>query len=252
MTERPIIKVKGVQGEGRRSAWRTYRELQYGPLSFGGVLWAEAAAFLFSGMGGGAGYVLRRFAWRPLLGGCGRGVIFGRLVVLRHPKKIRLGDGVIVDDLAVLDAKGSGNEGISIGSRVYIGRHSIVYCKNGRIVLGEDVNLSSNCQLYSSNDLRVGRGTLIGAYSYLMSGGAYETDSAIPFSEQEGMGTRGPLIIGEHCWLGARVTVLDGVSIGDHAVVGAGAVVTQTLPPGCVAAGVPAKVLRLRTVVPSA
>jgi acetyltransferase-like isoleucine patch superfamily enzyme len=251
MPDPSVVKVKTV-ATASSSAWRIYRQLQYGPLPALRVVWAEVATMLFSGLGGAAGYVLRRLSWRPLLGACGRGVVFGRLVVLRHPSKIRLGEGVIVDDLAVLDAKGDGNEGIRIGNRAYIGRHSIVYCKNGRIEVGDAVNIASNCQLFSSHDLRIGSGTLIGAYSYLMSGGVYEVDVPVPFAEQEGMITRGPLIIGQNCWLGARVTVLDGASIGDHSVVGAGAVITRPLPEACVAAGVPARVLRRRTVVPPA
>ena len=56
--------------------------------------------------------------------------------------------------------------------------------------------------------------------------------------------------VGADAWLGARVTVLPGVRIGDGAVVAAGAVVTRDLPAGCIAAGVPAKVVGWREGVP--
>lgn len=51
---------------------------------------------------------------------------------------------------------------------------------------------------------------------------------------------------GADCWLGARVTVLPGVTIGDGSVVAAGAVVTNDVAPGSIVAGVPARFQRLR------
>ncbi len=56
-----------------------------------------------------------------------------------------------------------------------------------------------------------------------------------------------PVRIGNSVWLGAKVTVLKGVSIGDGAIVGANAVVSSDLPPGAVAVGVPARVMRIRS-----
>ena len=148
---------------------------------------------------------------------------------------------MIIDDLAVLDAKGADNEGIEIGDGVYIGRHTIVYTKNGDIEINDRVNISSNCQLFSSNRLEIGADTVIGAYTYLLSGGEYDAMDPTPFSGQSGMNTKGPTIIGPNCWLSARVTVLDGVEVGTHCVLGAGAVANKSIPANCVAVGIPAK-----------
>ncbi|KAI9133931.1 DapH/DapD/GlmU-related protein [Acaryochloris sp. CCMEE 5410] len=60
------------------------------------------------------------------------------------------------------------------------------------------------------------------------------------------MYTRGPVIIEDDVWLGAGTTVLDGVKIGKGCIVGAGAVVTKDLPAYAIAAGVPAKVIKMR------
>ena len=53
-----------------------------------------------------------------------------------------------------------------------------------------------------------------------------------------------PIKIGNNCWIGSRVTILKGVTIGDNSVIAAGSVVTKDVPPNCLAAGVPAKVIK--------
>jgi acetyltransferase-like isoleucine patch superfamily enzyme len=59
--------------------------------------------------------------------------------------------------------------------------------------------------------------------------------------------SRGDIVLEDDVWLGANVVVLDGVTIGRGAIVGAGAVVTQSIPPYAIAGGVPARVIRYRT-----
>jgi acetyltransferase-like isoleucine patch superfamily enzyme len=60
------------------------------------------------------------------------------------------------------------------------------------------------------------------------------------------MQVRGGVTIGDHAWLGARVTVLDGVRIGRHAIIGAHSVVKDDVPDFAVAVGAPAKIIRVR------
>jgi len=238
------VKVKGaLQGEGSAGFGR-YRSLCYGRTSLGHALWAECLTSICGPMPGAAGYFLRSKLYRGLFAEAGRKALIGRNVTFRHFKKIRLGEGVIIDDNAVVDAKGTDNEGIALGDGVFVGRNSIVYCKNGNIRLAARVNVSSNCTVFSSNDLAIGEGTIIGGYTYILSGGEYDYRNPTPFAEQSGMETRGPLTIGANCWLGTRVTVLDGASIGEHCVVGAGSVVTKPLPDHSLALGVPARVIK--------
>ena len=52
--------------------------------------------------------------------------------------------------------------------------------------------------------------------------------------------------IGRNCWTGAKVTILDGVSVGDGCVIAAGAVVTTQFPANCIIGGVPAKIIKYR------
>ena len=194
------------------------------------------------------GLFLRAKLYPGLFKRCGRKVVFGKNVTIRHPHKIELGDGVVLDDGAVVDAKGGGNAGIALGDRVYVGRNTIVYCKNGDIEIGENVSLSANCVVFSSNRLVMGKNSVVAAFAYLLSGGEYDLNDATPLALQKGTCTKGPLEIGEDVWLGAGVKVLDGASIGDHCAIGAGGVVNKPVPANSIAVGVPARVVKTRAV----
>ncbi len=198
---------------------------------------------------GALGLLLRKIAYPLLLGAVGRNVTFGHGVVLRHPGKVRLGDDVVIDDLVVLDAKGTANRGIDIGKGVFLGRGTILSCKDGDIVLGDHVNIGFHSEIFSGSNVTVGRYGLFAAYTYLVGGGHALGGRGTPVIEQarESKGIR----LGENVWLGAGALVMDGVQIGDDVVVGAGAVVTGDLPAGAVAVGVPAKVVRTREAGPA-
>ncbi len=195
---------------------------------------------------GAAGFVLRKLCFRPLLGRLGRGTVFGRNVVLRHPRKIFIGENVVIDDNVVLDAKGQGNEGITLGDGSMVSRNSILSCKGGDIVLGRGSKIGINCLVHSESRVEIATDVTIAAYCYLLAGGNHEFDRIdLPVLEQPSY-HKGGVSIGAGSWLAAKVTVLDGVSIGRGAVIGAGAVVRDPLPDNAIAVGIPAKVIRLR------
>ena len=228
----------------RRSALTKYQDLVVGSRSLFRLIAYELAVTFTSWVPGALGLVLRRLFYPPLLGRCGRNVTFGQGVVLRHPAKIRLGDDVVVDDLVVLDAKGESNQGITVGASVFLGRGTILSCKNGDIVLGDHVNIGFHSEIFSASRVTVGRHGLFAAYTYLVGGGHAFDHAGVPVVEQERT-SRG-IALGDNVWLGTGVKVLDGVRIGRDVVVGAGAVVTGDLPDGVVAAGVPARIVRSR------
>ncbi|MGQ9661776.1 MAG: acyltransferase [Kiritimatiellia bacterium] len=237
--------VKVAEIRSGKSPFREYLRVTYGPLPLAQALWSEIFFCWLGPLSGALGLALRSWFYPRLFASAGRRLLVGRNVTFRHPSKIRFGSGIILDDNCVVDAKGETNEGIWIEDDVFIGRGTIVYCKNGNIRLKKGVNLSSYCTVFSAHSLTVGEGTVIGGYSYLLSGGEYDFgEDARPFSQQDGMKSAGPLEIGANCWLGARVTVLDSACVGDNCVIGAGAVVTKSIPPWSVAVGVPARVVK--------
>lgn len=236
------FKVKEAIASG--SASGAYRALMYGDVSFGRFLWSELLFTFISGIGGALGLWLRMKLYPALFKSCGKKVVFGRHVVIRHPHKITLGDGVVLDDGSVVDAKGTTNEGITLGNRVYVGRNSIIYCKNGDIIVGDNVSISANSILFSSNRLEIKKNGVIASFVYVLSGGEYDIHDTTPFAFQKGTCTKGPLAIEEGCWLGAGAKILDGANLGERCVVAAGAVVVRSMPGHCVVGGVPAKIIK--------
>jgi acetyltransferase-like isoleucine patch superfamily enzyme len=226
------------------SALTKYQDLVVGSRRLGRLLLYELVITFTSWVPGALGLALRRICYRWLLGAVGRNVTFGHGVVLRHPHKIRLGDGVIVDDLVVLDAKGEHNQGITIGDHAFLGRGTILSCKDGDIELGPHVNIGFHSEVFSGSSVTVGEHGLFAAYTYLVGGGHQFDQAGVPVLDQP-RSSRG-IRLGRNVWLGTGAKVLDGVTIGADVVVGAGAVVAQDLPDRVIAAGVPARVLRGR------
>lgn len=229
------------------SPLQKYQDLVVGERGLLPLLRYELVTTLFGGLPGVAGLGFRRLLYPSLLGAAGRNVVFGPGVTLRHPGRIRIGDNVVVDAQAVLDAKGTATPGISVGSGAVIGRGTVLSCKGGRISLGENVNLGLGCTILSETEVLVGDNCIFAAHCYVVAGGNHDFSRIdIPIIQQPSI-SRGGVRIEEDVWLGARVSVLDGVTIGRGSVVGAGAVVTRDLPPFSVAVGVPAHVVKTRT-----
>jgi acetyltransferase-like isoleucine patch superfamily enzyme len=221
-----------------------YAALVVGRPGWGALLKHELVTIVAQARTGAVGLAVRRLMYPWLLGSCGRNVVFGQNVVLRHPHKIHIGDNVLVDDNCLLDAKGETNRGIRIGSGVFIGRNTILSCKNGDIELADGANVGFNCEIFSASRVTVGKDALIAAYSYVIGGGHdFSNPSAAVLAQSR---TSAGVSIGDGAWLGAAVKVLDGVAIGAHAVVGAGAVVRDDIAPHAIAVGVPARVVSSR------
>jgi acetyltransferase-like isoleucine patch superfamily enzyme len=230
--------------DSRQSAREKYAALVVGRPGWGALLQHELITLIAQSVPGALGFALRKTFYPALLGACGRNVVFGQNVVLRHPGKIRIGDNVVIDDNCLVDAKGETNAGITIGSNVFIGRNTILSCKNGDIVVEDGANIGFNCELFSASRVRVGKGTLLAAYCYLIGGDHDFSDPSVSVLDQKR--TSAGVDVGEGAWLGAGAKVLDGVRIGDRAVIGAGAVVRQSVDGGAIAVGVPAKVIGQR------
>ncbi|HUQ86857.1 MAG TPA: acyltransferase [Vicinamibacterales bacterium] len=107
-----------------------------------------------------------------------------------------------------------------------------------KIECGGDVAFGEFCHIRANGGLRIGSRVMIASHVVITTRSHPTTlpRYAIPVDA--------PIQIGDDVWIGAGAVILPGVSVGDGAVVAAGAVVSDTVPPHCVVAGVPARVIR--------
>jgi acetyltransferase-like isoleucine patch superfamily enzyme len=136
-------------------------------------------------------------------------------------RKARIGPGVALAP----NVSFRNGERIEIGARSHIGENCALWAgdKEGRILIGEDALFGPDVYVTASN---------------------YRYEPGTPVMRQPRI--EQDVIIGADVWLGAGVVVLPGVTVGDGCVLAAGCVVTRDLPPGAVAAGIPARIVKMR------
>lgn len=205
----------------------------------------ELSQLFLANLGGGLGYLLRRYAIGSLFNKCGKGAIFGKGLVLRTPGNISVGDKVAIDDHTLVDGGVEDACEVIIGDGVIISKGSVVQAKNGPLVLGDECDIGAHTIITSAGGVYLERNVLIAGNCYI-GGARYNLDSTeIPIMYQ-GVYSRGAIRIGEGTWIGASVNILDGVCIGKGCVVGAGSTVTRDIPDYSVALGSPATVVKTR------
>ena len=237
----------GVVSE-KGSALKKYQSAIVGSTSMSLLVRYELTQFFLTRLPGAVGLLFRQKLTRGLLGSCGKKPAFGTDVIFRHPKRIRLGSTVVVDDSCCFDAYTEGEVGISVGDRCMFGRGTRLSSKLGKITIGNDCGFGAGITVHAAveGEVVIGNKCIIAGHTYI-GGGQYNMDRTdIPIVDQGHQhGLR--LEIGENCWIGANAVIVNGVTVGHDAVVAAGAVVTKDVPPFAVVAGVPAKVIRMRT-----
>jgi len=130
-------------------------------------------------------------------------------------------------------------EGVSLNGTVV--PVELVTYTSGRIEIGNYTFVKYGSSIAARASVKIGSHCLLGHYTFVMDNDQHDVikHSVLPQSD--------PVIIEDHVWIGSKVVVLPGVRIGSRAVIGAGSIVTKDIPPRCVAAGNPARVLRYFT-----
>jgi len=172
-------------------------------------------------------------------------IFLGKSVEFFNKKNIVLGNNINIGDFVKLYALGK--EPLSIGNNVNIGSFSQVvisttfYDLGKFIKIGDNVGIGEFSYLGGAGGLEIGNDTIIGQYfSAHPENHNYRDKELI---RVQGVNRKG-IKVGSNCWLGSKVTILDGVTIGNNCVVAAGAVVTKSFVDNVVIGGVPAKILK--------
>lgn len=229
-----------------KSNFQKYCEMYVGKKGIMAFLFYEFLITLLGPLPGALGLFLRKKYYPILFKSVGKNVIFGKNITLRHPQKISLGNNVIIDDNVLLDAKGGKSSGINIGDNATIGRHSALICKDGSIDIGSSVNITTyvNIGTGKNGHVIIGNNVEIGSFSHF-SGWTYDITDSEALPSAAGSKSRG-VIVGDLVWIGAGVTILDGVQIGEKSIIGAGSVVIKQISANSVNFGVPAREVRKR------
>jgi maltose O-acetyltransferase len=109
------------------------------------------------------------------------------------------------------------------------------------ISIGDGNAFSNNVTVVACGKIQIGSHCQVGDLTAIYDCDFHEID---PATRTRGVGEIRPVRIGNNVWLGSRAMVLKGVEIGDNSVIGSMSLVTQSVPPNCLAAGVPARVIR--------
>lgn len=160
-------------------------------------------------------------------------------------RDVSLGENVFIGERVLIYQRKTGGR-VELGSKVRIYRDCIIETGHeGYLTVGERSNIHPRCQLNAyvapiRIGSRVGIAPNCAFYSYNHS---FEAGDLI---HDQGLLSKGPIVVGDDAWLGVGVIVLSGVTIGRGAVIGAGSVVTQDVPDGAIAVGNPARVVKMR------
>ncbi|MDJ0768698.1 MAG: acyltransferase [Ilumatobacter sp.] len=129
-------------------------------------------------------------------------------------------------------------ERLQLNSSVW--RSEVIVATGGRLEIGDRVFINNGCSIGATESIRIGSHCNLGTQVQLMDNDWHRLE---PERRHERPPSR-PVSIGDNVWLGARVLVLPGVTIGEGSVVGAGSVVVHDIPARSLAVGSPARVVR--------
>lgn len=233
---------------GKGSALAKYQQVMVGEASLLSLLYYEICQLLVY-IPGAVGMLLRKIFWPKMFRKCGRGTVFGAGVVVRHPGKISLGENVVISEHCVLDGRHSDDiEAIAIGDNTIMSNNVMLSCKNGRISVGANVGINAQSIIQSTfgNGVTIGNDCVIGQRCFLIGGGNYHVENPEGLIREQEILDDGGVEVETNVWLGAHVTVLGGVKIGQGSIGAAGSVISKSVEPFSVCMGVPARVVRNR------
>lgn len=159
--------------------------------------------------------------------GIGKHCFIGKRASINKPKYLTLSDNVRIGNdtrLSFYDSFNGQklNPDLTFGKNVYIGNRFTVLCAD-IVSIGENVLIASDVLITSENH-------------------GMDAENELPYSKQSLVTNK--VVIENNVWIGEKVTILPGVTIGMRSIIGAGSVVTKDIPPYTIAVGSPAKVVK--------
>lgn len=170
---------------------------------------------------------------------CGKNTRFNRIGRIRGLKYIEIGDACVFDNELYLTVTG--------GERTFRDNNNNL-CKctlNPSLHIGNNCSFGAFNHISCANNIIIGDNLLTGKWVTITdnSHGSTTNDWLKIAPSFRPLESKGPVVIGNNVWIGEKATVLPGVTVGDGAVIAAGAVVSKDVPPYSIVAGIPAQIL---------
>jgi acetyltransferase-like isoleucine patch superfamily enzyme len=154
---------------------------------------------------------------------------------------IKIGNGVVIQDRAEIIVNGrSSLIEISDNSKIHSYSHLRTY--NGSIFIGANTTINRNCIIYGHGGVHIGNNVLVAANVTILSAN-HRYSNVDEIIRQQGLDLKGTRIE-DNVWIGINTTILGGVTIGSGSIIGAGSLVTKSIPPKSIAYGSPARVVK--------
>lgn len=175
-------------------------------------------------------------------------ISLGRRTKVCYKRKFKTGKWINISHDVYINALSV--DGVVLGNHVSIGCFTRIECTGSLNNLGlgfkcgNNCGLGTNCFYGAAGGIEIGNDVIIGNFVSIHSENHNYNDLNIPIRKQ-GVSHKG-IKIGNNCWIGAKVTFLDGAVLGDGCVVAAGAVVIGAFPDNVVIGGIPAKIIKER------
>jgi len=164
---------------------------------------------------------------------------FGKGCTLEISGQVRIGKNVYIGDHVSLIVEQGAT--LSIADNSFIGESCYIKCFGGMVEIGQDVSINSKSFINGCGGVSIGNNTRIGTQSIIIASNHKFGEPDLLVKDAI---TKQGVNLGENIWLGARVTVLDGVVIPNDSVIGACSLVSKPLPESGVYVGIPAKKIK--------
>lgn len=178
-----------------------------------------------------------------------KGMLFiGRKVRIKNKRMISFNGSATIEDGCFIQALSK--DGVTVGNNFSLGKNSIIECTGvirelgESLIIGDNVGIAANAFIAMRGRVEIGSNTIFGPNVSIHAENHNFEDCSRPIKLQGD--TRKGIKIGEDCWIGSKAVILDGVNIGNHSIVAAGAVVTKDVPDYAIVGGVPAKIIKMR------
>jgi len=155
---------------------------------------------------------------------------------------VKIGQNFSIDPSAEIIATFGGE--VIIGDSCFIQKGTVLYPIGGKILIGDRVGFGPYCVIYGHGGLTIGNDVRIATSCIIIPANHNFEHTDISISQQ-GETAKG-IVIEDDVWIGARVTILDGITIGRGSVIGAGSLVKSNIPAYSVAVGSPAEAIKKR------